>query len=111
MSDVPQRTDALPSKCRRTMATERDAVDELFNPSEMPRPRFGASGAVQSIAAGGCREHFVPFAISRRIARVESLSLCGQVAASNFHRIDSERAAARSAVIRQPMTPAACRIL
>ena len=50
MSEVPHKTDALPSKCRRTIATDRDAVDELFKPSEMPRPRFGARGALHAIA-------------------------------------------------------------
>ena len=49
MSDVAENTETLPSNSSRTMASDADAVEELFKPSEIPRPRPGPSGACQSI--------------------------------------------------------------
>ena len=42
---------ALPSACRRAMANDDEAVAELFNPSEMPRARFAATGSSHPTAA------------------------------------------------------------
>ncbi len=50
MSEVAENTETLPSNKRRTIAREADAVEELFRPSEIPRPRPGARGACQPIA-------------------------------------------------------------
>ena len=50
MSDVAEKTVALPSKCSRTSENEADAVDEALMPSETPRPRSGPTGPVHPIA-------------------------------------------------------------
>ena len=91
MSDVPHRTDALPSKCRRTIATDRDAVDELFNPSEMPRPRFGASGAFQSIAPAAFASAVFHSPSAGVSFGLNASPFAGKVAASNLDGIDAER--------------------
>ena len=51
MSEVPERTDALPSWWSLTSANEAEAVEELFRPSEIPRPWLGPSGVSQAMAA------------------------------------------------------------
>ncbi len=91
MSDVPHRTDALPSKCSRTIATERDAVEELFKPREMPRPRLGASGAFQSIAAAALASAMFHSPSAGVSLGLKASPLAAKVAASNIDGVDAQR--------------------
>ena len=96
----------------RTIASDADAVDELFRPSEMPRPRFGGSGACQSIARSADVERRRPVAVGRRVVRNERLALSRQVAAANLDRIDPQQPGGLGQLrSRPPTTPAACRTL
>ena len=103
------------TRCRRSaaraIANDADAVDELFRPSEMPRPRPAGKriGPADGVA-GRVSERLSQSPSAGVSSGMKASPRCRNVAPADLEP-DRSRAHARprSAATRRPTTPAACR--
>ena len=90
ISTVLARTVALPSACRRTIASDTVGPMLAFIIIATPRPRSAAAAWVQRIASRGARQALLELAVDRRVAGREFLAVGEEVLAAQLDGIAIE---------------------